>query len=1256
MKNWMKTFVFTLCLLFSQSIIHAADISVPADQATIQAAVNAAVANDVIIVADGTYTESVDVGMAAGNITIRAANIGMATVNGGTAPAFFASGHIGDITIVGFELRSTLNQSDGGVINVTNLTGWLTVRNNTFSTGSQFFTIGINHITNAAGVSTQTTILDNSFGAFENHDFIHIEAGENGVGGDADILVDGNTNTSVIENDAVFIGLESSNTTAIVVVTNNTFGGWAGSGNGIDLFIGGGSTPPTNLEAHFLIQNNIFNNVDGDAILINFDGIGTKIFGTIDTNTITGDGVNTEDGISFDDDSSGDGIEATVFVTNNNISDITDNGIRYRPFNDDPGIHTINMVIDGNTIHNPNSDSSPLGGEEAGINISDDSGGDDERYVINVEITNNTFTSLNAVTACILIERPTSTTAGTAVINYTESGNTGCIAIVRGTPTAVADPVANSLALSSIGNFIWNDQNGNGVQDGGELGIPGVPINFTNGSLGGNTATNGSGAYFIPALTAGSYTLTITPTTEFSSFTIQDAGGNDGLDSDFDAGTGEASVVLAAGADNFTIDAGLTAIPPFVCPTVGAVSASETLVCVLDTFNTTATGLATMASANNGEQDFGIQFVAFTATPANPYTGGMGLGTVASGSLTGGGTIASLTGVTIAMAGTYEIYAILSPAPTEPTCRPAVMTSITVNIQPTATFTAFADLCVNAGTQTGLGGGISPGGVYSGTGVTDDGNGMTYSFDPAAAGVGVHTLMYTLGVAGCTDTAMDDVVVFALPTVLFTAPVDLCLDAGNQTNQTGGSPTGGLYSGPGVTDTGDGINYSFNPALAGVGLHVLTYTVSDSNGCIGFAADNVEVFALPSVTYIAPADLCVDAGVQSGLGGGTPTLGVYSGTGVTYDANGITYSFDPAAAGVGVHTITYEFSDINGCLGRATDDVEVFALPVVTFTAPTDLCLDSGVQTGLVGGTSLGGVYSGTGVTDDGNGMTYSFDPAAAGVGVHTLMYTLGIAGCTDTASDDVEVFALPVVTYTAPADLCIDAGVQTSLGGATPAGGIYSGSGVTDDGNGMTYSFDPATAGVGIHIMTYTFTDGNGCSGSATDNVEVFALPTVTYTAPADLCVDAGVQAGLGGATPAGGVYSGTGVTDDANGMTYSFDLAAAGVGVHTITYEFSDINGCLGRATDDVEVFALPTVTFTASADLCIDAGVQTGLGGGTSPGGVYSGTGVTDNGNGMTYSFDPAAAGVGVHTLMYTLGIAGCTDAASDDVEVFALPVVT
>jgi hypothetical protein len=164
----------------------------------------------------------------------------------------------------------------------------------------------------------------------------------------------------------------------------------------------------------------------------------------------------------------------------------------------------------------------------------------------------------------------------------------------------------------------------------------------------------------------------------------------------------------------------------------------------------------------------------------------------------------------------------------------------------------------------------------------------------------------------------------------------------------------------------------------------------------------------------------------------------------------------------------------------------------------------------------------------------------------------------------------LPSVTFTALPDLCIDAGVQSGLGGGLPTGGVYSGPGVTDAGNGTNYSFDPATAGVGPHTLTYTYTDGNGCTASAADDIEVLVGSPMTYTAPADIdiCIDISEQTGLGGGTPIGGVYSGPGVTDDGDGMTYSFDPLGAGIGTHTLTYTYINPSGCTNSITDDIEV----------------------------------------------------------------------------------------
>ncbi|MDF1697428.1 MAG: hypothetical protein P1U56_16415, partial [Saprospiraceae bacterium] len=485
------------------------------------------------------------------------------------------------------------------------------------------------------------------------------------------------------------------------------------------------------------------------------------------------------------------------------------------------------------------------------------------------------------------------------------------------------------------------------------------------------------------------------------------------------------------------------------------------------------------------------------------------------------------------------------------------------------------------------------------------------------------------GVAGILegDPASDNITVLSVAPTSFTAPADLCIDEGVQAGLGGGTLTGGVYSGSGVTDDGNGLTYSFDPASAGVGTHTITYMYTDGNGCTYSASDDVEVFDSPMVTLMSPGDFCITTGVMT-FSGGSPTGGVYSGSGVMDNSNGIDYDFDPAAAGLGMHTITYDYTSPNGCSGSAMTVVNVAAPVPVSITIPPSLdtlCIDAGIQVIANAGSPTGGVYTGTGVTDDGNGTSFTFDPASAGAGLHLITYTVSGAGCSGMFTDFIHVFDLPIVTFSIPAaqdSFCVSAAPEVISGGAPP-GGVYSGTGVTDDGNGTSFTFDAAAAGVGFHLVTYTYTDGNGCTNSFVDFIQVFPLPVVTFTAPADLCVDAGVQAGLGGGTPTGGVYSGTGVTDDGNGMTYSFDPAGAGVGVHTITYTYTDIEGCEDSASDDIEVYALPVVTFTALADLCIDAGVQAAQTGGTLTGGVYSGAGVTDDGNGMTYSFDPAGA---------------------------------
>ena len=104
-----------------------------------------------------------------------------------------------------------------------------------------------------------------------------------------------------------------------------------------------------------------------------------------------------------------------------------------------------------------------------------------------------------------------------------------------------------------------------------------------------------------------------------------------------------------------------------------------------------------------------------------------------------------------------------------------------------------------------------------------------------------------------------------------------------------------------------------------------TYSVvvTDANGCTGFDAINITINALPNVTLaLNPVNVCVNWAAYA-LTGGSPNGGVYSGNGVSGG------NFDPSVAGIGNHTITYTFTDVNGCTDSSSQTITVNACTAV---------------------------------------------------------------------------------------------------------------------------------------------------------------------------------------------------------------------------------------------------------------------------------------------------------------------------------------
>lgn len=120
------------------------------------------------------------------------------------------------------------------------------------------------------------------------------------------------------------------------------------------------------------------------------------------------------------------------------------------------------------------------------------------------------------------------------------------------------------------------------------------------------------------------------------------------------------------------------------------------------------------------------------------------------------------------------------------------------------------------------------------------------------------------------------------------------------------------------------------------------------------------------------------------------------------------------------------------------------------------------------------------------NGVVPGTMPAGTGYRIRVIATNPSVTG-SDNATDLV-INDLPTVTFSAMNQVCVYDNFFALTGGS-PAGGAYSGPGVTAG------VFDPGTAGIGTHVITYTYTDGNGCANSAQQSIVVDACAALEET-----------------------------------------------------------------------------------------------------------------------------------------------------------------
>lgn len=418
---------------------------------------------------------------------------------------------------------------------------------------------------------------------------------------------------------------------------------------------------------------------------------------------------------------------------------------------------------------------------------------------------------------------------------------------------------------------------------------------------------------------------------------------------------------------------------------------------------------------------------------------------------------------------------------------------------------------------------------------------------------------------------------------------------------------------------------------SGLAAGVYTVTITDGSSCS--ATTTVNIAGPTALT----ASITANSPASCGANNGSLTVTASGGTA------GYTYTWTPSggnaatASGLAGGSYTVTVHDANSCSVTATASVSSTTTPTLTVNSST-VCAGTAATLTVTGATT----YSWSPAT----GLSATTGTNVTATPTTTTIYTVtGTAGtCSSTATSTVTVNPVPTATATGTQLVCTG---QTINLGVTTTATTFSWSGPNSFTSNVQNPSISSAAAANSGTYTVTVTD-NGCSAVSTISVTVTNSTSVSITPAGPFC-SGNLPTNLS-ATPAGGTWTGTGITNGANG---TFDPAVAGVGTFTVTYSIS--GSCGSSDSIAITVNAGPTATATVnSAIVC--AGQSINLGVNTTAGATYSWSGPSGyTTNVQNPVISPAAvSNSGIYTVTVSNG--SCTGTDTIGVTVVSNPTIT
>ena len=624
--------------------------------------------------------------------------------------------------------------------------------------------------------------------------------------------------------------------------------------------------------------------------------------------------------------------------------------------------------------------------------------------------------------------------------------------------------------------------------------------------------------------------------------------------------------------------------------------------------------------------------------------------------------------ITTNVPGTYSVSVV-------PVTGAACSTTLTATVNgssgtPTTNYTAVPtsvcigeDITFTDASTPSAGGTIDFWGWDFDNGNTSNLEDVVYSY-PAS---GTYDVALVTGEGGCYDTLIQTVTVTDGPLANFTVNT-VCSGTATQFTDASTIASGAItnwdwdFTGNGSID-----NTTQNPTngYPAAGNYNATLTVS-AGACSNSITLPVVINPGPTASF-TQNDVC-DGSIMtftdaSTVGSGTIAswnwdFGNASGTSAVQNP---TYTYGTS----GSYDVTLTVTSSGGCIDNETITVNVYDNPTANFVLD-DVC-DGNAYVFTDNSNGNGAVinawdwdFTNDGTVDASTQNTTNLYPSNGAYDVELTVTTQ--EGCVGSVIQTVNVLALPIAIFNVSQEC---QGVATSFTDAsTTASGTITGWqwDFTNNGSVDNVTQNPTNVmgATGSYTTSLIVTTSNGCTNSTTNPVVVDPLPSASYTWT-DVCEGLAMNftstSSVSSGTITGyqwdfGDLVGNAATQNA---TYTYGTPGNYNAVLTVTTD----QGCIGTATNSVEMFNDPTADFVF-ADVCNGTPVsfmQTANGNGATIG-TYQWD-FTNNGSvdftGVGTDFTYGAAGTYDANLTVTT-TDGCTDNLVQSVTVFASPVAS